>query len=215
MQPRVDLYGVVHKALRSRLFDLAVELDRCDFGRPADVQIALTAYQRTIGFLREHNRHEDQFVEPALGELAPEIQQTVASHHAAAEAVLAELDGMVEAIGQDPGAGHRLVARYRQFLVMYLAHMNQEETTVNAALWARFSDPELAEIRGRLQASIPPARFGEWLEIILPAINLDERAGMLGGIKANAPPPAFAMAIEIAARVLGSSGVEAVRARIG
>jgi hypothetical protein len=214
--PRVDLYGAVHKALRSRLFDLAVELDRCAFGRPAEVAITLAAYRRTVGFLREHHHHEDQFIDVAIRELAPDILQTVTSHHAASDTVLGELDGLATAVeGADPEAGSRLAARYRQFLVMYLAHMNYEETTVNAALWSKYSDPELAAIRGRLQASIPPARFGEWLEIMLPAINLDERAGMLGGMKANAPPPAFAMALEIASRVLGSAGIEAVRSRIG
>jgi hypothetical protein len=69
-------------------------------------------------------------------------------------------------------------------------------------------------LRGRLQGSIPPARFGEWLEILLPALNHDERTGVLKGIKAAAPPPAFAAATAIASRVLGPAAWSAVREQL-
>src|SRR2546423_126719 len=52
---RVDLYGTVHKALRTRLFDTSVELARVDFGAPAEVGVALAAYRRTTGLLRQHH----------------------------------------------------------------------------------------------------------------------------------------------------------------
>src|SRR5438045_1180657 len=159
---RVDLYGSVHKALRSRLFDLAVELDRCDFTRPPEVAIALAAFRRTVGFITEHHHHEDEFVEPALRQLAPELHLAVASHHASSEAALGALCDLETAAERAlqadiRAAGARLSADYQRFLVDYLRHMNYEETEVNAALWRAFSDAELAAIRGRLQASIPPA----------------------------------------------------------
>jgi hypothetical protein len=70
-------------------------------------------------------------------------------------------------------------------------------------------------MRGRLQASIPPPRFGEWMEIMLPAMNIDERTGMLAGMKANAPPPVFDAVSAVAARVLGTAAWDALRARLG
>jgi len=83
------------------------------------------------------------------------------------------------------------------------------------ALWEHYSDQELGLVRGQVQGSIPPARFGEWMEIMLPAMNLDERVGMLGGMKANAPPPVFAAVSAIAARVLGTTNWDALRAQLG
>jgi hypothetical protein len=215
---RVDMYGSVHKALRARLFDLGVELDRCDFGTPLDVAVALGVYRRTMGFIREHHGHEDRFIEPALTKCDEAIRDAVGRAHALSDVALDELDAVAAAIESDienrPTKWRQLCSRYRAFLIEYLAHMEHEETTVHAALWAQYSDAELMELRGRLQGSIPPARFGEWLEIMLPALNLDERTAMLRGIKQAAPAPAFAAATAIASRVLGTSGWNAVREQI-
>jgi hypothetical protein len=115
--------------------------------------------------------------------------------------------------GERAAAGRSLVALYEGFLAAYLAHMRHEETVMHEAFWASCTDDEIHALRGRIQGSMPPARFGEWLEIIFPAINLDERAGMLGGMKMSAPEPAFRAAAAIAERVLGRSAWAAVRAR--
>jgi hypothetical protein len=45
---RHDLYGAIHKALRTRLFDLCVELDRSDFANPAEVRIDLVSCPRGL-----------------------------------------------------------------------------------------------------------------------------------------------------------------------
>jgi hypothetical protein len=214
--PRVDLYVTVHKGIRARLFDLCVELARCDFSQRAELDIALTAYRRTVAFLHEHHQHEDEHVSPAMAALSPEILATVQKQHGTADAALAELDVLAAACaGADPrAAGGALLARYQQFLVDYLEHMQHEETVVLPAMWARYSDAELGAIRGRIQASIPPQRFAEWMEILLPAMNVDERAGMLGGMKAHAPAPVFEAVSSVAARVLGGASWEALRARL-
>jgi hypothetical protein len=214
--PRVDLYTTVHKGLRTRLFDLCVELARCDFANRSEVGVALAAFRRTVGFLHEHHAHEDNHIEPAVAAASAEIAATVGRQHAAVVASIEELERLAAgAEGPDArAAGAALHARYQKFLVEYLEHMQVEETVVMPALWARYSDPELGALRGRLQGSIPPARFVEWMEIILPAMNLDERAGMLGEMKAHAPPPVFDAVSGVAGRVLGTAGWDALRARL-
>ena len=212
---RVDLYGTVHKALRSRLFDTSVELSRADFVDPSELRVAVSAYRRTFDFLREHHRHEHTFLEPALASQAPAVVRLTHEQHEAIEAKMARLDACVSELesSSSPEVGRRLVALYEDFLADYLAHMRHEETAMLDAFWAHFTDEELMALRGRVQGSIPPPRFGEWLEIMLPAMNLDERAAMLGGMKKAAPPPAFASAVEIATRVLGQSGWSAIKTR--
>lgn len=215
--PRIDLYGTVHKGLRARLFDLCVELARCDFTNRSERAIALEAYRRAAGFLREHHEHEERFIDPLIRTLAPEILATVTQQHVLADAALAELDVLSAAIeGANASAqGSAMLARYLSFLVDYLQHMQQEETVVLPALWQRYPDSELAMVRGQLQASIPPPRFGEWMEIMLPAMNTDERVGMLGGMKAHAPPHVFDAVAAVAARVLGTASWDALQARLG
>jgi hypothetical protein len=215
---RVDLYGPVHKALRSTLFDLSVELARCDFSDAPARRIALETYRRTFGFLREHHQHEDSILLPLLAARAPDACATNRAEHEAMDKTLAELDAAVGEIerakdADRAAAGRRLVALYDGFLADYLAHMRHEETVLQAAFWATCTDEELGALRGRIQGSIAPARFGEWLEIMLPAMNVDERSGMLRGMKLGAPEPAFRAAAEIASRVLGPSAWAVVRER--
>jgi hypothetical protein len=219
MQLRVDLYGTVHKALRARLFDLGTELDRCDFANTLEVAVALSAYRRAMGFVHEHHQHEEHFIEPALRTCGADIAGAITTQHSGAQASLAELDDIAATIERSPearrGAGAQLCARYRAFLADYLDHMDYEETAVNRAMWATFTDQELIDLRGRLQASIPLPRFIEWLEILLPAINVEERTAMLRGIKTSAPEPAFLAVTALASRVLGPTAWDAVRERLG
>ena len=215
---RPELYAMVHKALRTRLFDLNVELARCDFADADQLKIARSTYQRTVGFLREHHEHEEKIAEPVFQERCPSLVEANRTQHEEIEAKLARLDGLIAELDAPQAAmraeiGKRLVRGYDDFLAAYLAHMQHEETVIQKVLWEHFSDEELVGVQGRIQGSIPPARFAEWLEIILPAVNLDERATMLVSIKAKAPEPAFKMACEIAARVLGQTAFAAVRAR--
>ncbi len=211
---RAELFGMIHKALRSRLFDLSIELARCDFTDAAQARTARNAYERTVGFLREHHEHEESFVEPFLEKRAPSIVSANRAQHEAIDAKLARLDALIaEAKGAE--SAKRLVSAYDEFLAEYLVHMRHEEGTVQAALWEHFTDEEILGVQGRIQGSIPPPRFAEWLEIMLPALNLDERAMMLGGIRRKAPEPAFRMASEIAVRVLGQNAFAAVSRRIG
>ena len=217
MQPRADLYGSIHKAIRARLFDLCVELARCNFANRGDANIALETYRRTVGFLREHHEHEDRFIEPILAPIGKDLVTTLAAQHATADAALGELDVLAAALEQpgDPrAAGAALLARYQRFLIDYLQHMAHEEHVAMPALLERYSDAELNAVRGRVQASIPLPRFQEWLAIMLPALNFDERLGMLAGMKAAAPPPVFEAASNVAARVLGTTQWDALRAQL-
>jgi hypothetical protein len=212
---RVRPYETIHKALRARLFDLGVELGRADFANPSDRRLAIDAWRQAAAWLREHHGHEEQFMEPMLRPHARDVVAANEAQHAAVDRAMVELDQIAGELEQVADRGHALAQRYQAFLVEYLGHMRHEETAMTAALHAQFSDQELIELSVRVQASIPPARFCALLGLILPAINLDERAAMLGGIARHAPAPAFAAIAEVAARVLGTSGWQAVRARAG
>jgi hypothetical protein len=217
---RFQPYGFIHKGLRTRLFDVCVELGRADFTNPSELRLAIDAWRQTVAFLREHHALEENHAEPMLRPVAPEVVAANDVQHAQSDRSMAELDRLADAVeGAAPEAraelGLKLVERYHAFLIEYLQHMRHEETAMTAAFWAHFDDQQLHGLSAQIRASIPPPRFAELLGILLPAMNLDERAMMLGGIHRNAPAPAFAMIAGVAARVLGSSGWQAVRARAG
>jgi hypothetical protein len=87
--------------------------------------------------------------------------------------------------------GPELCRTYNVLVGQHLAHMNDEETLVNAALWQAYSDDELRALTGQIQGSIAPSRFAQWLNIMLPALNLQEQVGMMMGLRAAAPPEVF------------------------
>jgi hypothetical protein len=205
---RVDVYSTVHKALRAKLYDLGLELGRCDLASPAEARIALEAYRRTMGFLREHHHNEEAFVDPLIAGAAPELVAENARQH---EVILAELAGL-DALAERR-EGKALATAYNRFLARYLAHMDHEETELQEVIWDTLSDEEIGALHGRIQGSLPPGRFLEWVEIMVPAASLDERARLLGGVKRHAPPQAYEAVAAVAERVLGGAAWQAVRAR--
>jgi hypothetical protein len=69
--------------------------------------------------------------------------------------------------------------------------MHVEETAHNAVLWSRYTDAELHDIHDALVASIPPDEMMFTARWLIPFMNPLERAGVLGDMRLNAPPPAF------------------------
>jgi hypothetical protein len=69
-------------------------------------------------------------------------------------------------------------------------------TAHNAVLWSRYTDAELLALHDALVASIPPQEMMSVIRWMVPYMNAAERAGMLLGMKANAPAPAFQAALE-------------------
>lgn len=64
-------------------------------------------------------------------------------------------------------------------------------------------------------ASQKPEEQTYSLEIMLPAINLYERADMINGGRANAPPEMFQALLKIAERVLDPYDWTALKPKIG
>ena len=63
--------------------------------------------------------------------------------------------------------------------------MHVEETAHNALLWQHYGDAELAELHGRLMASVGPADKELAARWMLPASTPAERAAMIAGMKAE------------------------------
>ena len=66
----------------------------------------------------------------------------------------------------------------------------------------RLTDPELMGITNQLCGSIPPSRMGDYLKLMIPTMNIQERTAMFSGMKAFAPSEAFEGACQLAQSVL-------------
>ena len=103
---------------------------------------------------------------------------------------------------------------FNTFIGSYLAHLDQEETVLEKALLDHFTDQELMVMEQEIMGSVPPQRMGEWLPMICANLNADELTGMLGGMKASAPPQVVEGLLKLAEQAMPAGTWRKVLARI-
>ena len=207
MLARLDMYTGIHQGLRANMYETGLLLSRTNFADEAERGAAIAAVTTSLGFLDEHVIHEDTFLAPVFKDISPALGDTIGDQHGGHERESAEIKATAARLregGGDPLAeGAKLCAQYNHLIADHMAHMSLEETKGNAALWAHRTDDQLREVHAGIQGSMPPERFAEYLKIMVPNMNYQELTGMLGGIKATAPPPVFEMVSGLARECLG------------
>lgn len=214
---RVDLYGAIHKGLRALMFETVGTVARTDFGRDEETGQALAAVERLLLFLEEHAGHEDDVVMPELQRLCPETYATLAHDHARTDGLAGEVGQVCARIRgargeQRVAMGRRLHGRLCALVAEHLRHMEREETDASRVLWAHLSDRQLKALEERIVADIPPARLADVLSLMLPAMSLPERAGLVADLRSKVPPQALDALLAPARAVLGRDGWERTEA---
>lgn len=195
--PRLDLYAPIHKALRSFMTDTLSRIGRIDVFDSADMAAALAQLDALLRACANHLQHENEFVHGAIEARLPGASAGIAGEHvqhlAAIDALRADARRLADAgdAARRPALALRLYRHLALFVAENFEHMHVEETQHNEVLWAHYSDAELAELHGRLMASLPPQEVLEVARWMVPALSPAERAGMLNGARADMPPHAF------------------------
>ena len=102
-----------------------------------------------------------------------------------------------------------------EFVGAYLSHMHLEETQVSVLLQSAYSDAELLEIQQQLRSSVTPQRMADYLSIIIPALNIDERSEMLAEMQRFAPVEVFQGVCQLSATLLSANDWAALQSRLG
>jgi hypothetical protein len=215
-----DFFREVHKGLRTVLFDLTAAAGRADYTDPAERDAVIDRVHAAIELLHSHHHHEDQFIQPLLERHAPRIAAIVAEGHEEVSADLIDIELTADKL---VGAGGRAViadglALYHtlaMFTARYLAHMSLEEGDVMGSLRNVMSTAELFTTDMELRAAVPPPMMLKFAAVMLPAMNVDERTAMLGGIRAGAPAEAFEAVRAVAESTLSLGDYVTVAARLG
>lgn len=216
----IDLYRDIHKGIRTELFAVTTEAGRVD---PADDagRVALTAQVRdVVEVLELHAHHEDSNIQPTLEVELPVLAERIAAEHEAIDGRLAQLVDLADeaADGSQPGRReqlHRLYLELATFTGEYLAHQDVEERVVMPALEAAIGVEATGAINHAIVSSIPPDEMARSLAFMLPAMNLDDRAELLGGMQAGAPAEVFAGVWSLAGSVLETADFAALGRRLG
>lgn len=200
VRARLDLYAAIHKALRLAMTDTLVRVGSLDAGD--DAMRAETIHQvRTLcAMCRSHVAKENGHVHPAIEACRPGGSARIAGEH---EEHLVAIDAIEAGAGAfeaepTPAQAHRLYRQLASFVAENFEHMDVEESLHNALLWAAYTDAELLEIHEHILASLTPQEMGQVLHWMLPALSPAERSGLLGDLRAKAPPQAFEDTLQLA-----------------
>jgi hypothetical protein len=216
-----DLYKDIHKGIRAELFAVTGAAGRTDPG-DAVARADIASYVRNVVWLLEtHAEHEDAAVQPAVELHLPAVAERIAADHAAFDlrtrdlVALADDAAAATAAGEQRRLGHLLYLELAGFTGDYLAHQDVEERVLMPALEDAIGVEAVAGIHVAIVSSIPPEDMGRSLAVMLPAMNLDDRAALLGGMQAGAPPEVFQGVWGLAGSVLDPCDLAALATRLG
>jgi hypothetical protein len=214
-----DLYRDIHKAIRVELFAVTTEAGRLDPTQGLARAALATHVDDVVALLVAHAEHEDEAIQPALESHLPELAERVEVDHLTLEAHMGDLQAMAAEAAAlaviDPRAKvHRLYRALASFTSDYLAHQDIEERVIMPALDAAVGVEAVLGIHHAILAGIPPEEMGRTLALMIPAMNIDDRAELLGGMRAGAPAEVFQGVWGLAGSVLDPTDFAALAGRL-
>jgi len=218
--PQIDLYRDVHKGVRLELFGVTLAGGQLDCSDRSATAAFADRVGRMYVMLEQHAAHEDDWIQPFIEQHLPAAASRIASDHAAFDVRVAdikEMSGALAQAGGDPARsiGHEVYLELASFVSAYLSHQDLEERIVMPTLAAVMTPLEVLELHESIIGSIPPAEMSEFLTIMIPGMNVDDRTELLGGLRAGAPAEVFAGVWGLTNAILAPADVAAVAARLG
>jgi hypothetical protein len=199
--PRIDLYGPVHRGLRSALTTVLARIGATDVSDCTRLATMLDDLEGVLYLCASHLAHENAGIHTAVDRRQPGFIARFDEEHRDHEHAIAELRALALALGvkaSDRDAIHRtLYLRFSQFVAENLAHMVREETEIGPLLEALYSQQELEQIHGALLASIGPDEMLAFMRVMIPANPQPVRIGMLRGAQASMPREAFIATVHL------------------
>ncbi|MCI0847384.1 MAG: hemerythrin domain-containing protein [Chloroflexi bacterium] len=217
---RYATYRPIHKAIRHVLFDTSRKVGLADFGDDADVSETLEAVDQMISMLHDHRENEDKYVHPQAEARIPGITNKFVDDHKEDIRLSDEVQGIAGQVRGASGAeraalGVKLHERLNDYIGIYLGHLYREETTMQQALWDRFTDEELLAIDMEIVANVPPPMMAVYLPVMCSTYSAAEITPILAGIKANAPAEFAQFAMKTAEDNLPPRSWAKVKASLG
>ncbi len=216
----VDLYRDIHKGIRAELFAITMAAGSIDPASHVDRAGLADHIVSVAGVLESHAHHEDAVIDPVLAVHLPDLAEDIAVDHERLEARFGRIVDLACSAVDGPVTADRhlmqlLYLDLATFTSAYLTHQDLEERAVMAELERLIGVEEVLALHGAIVGSIPPDEMARSLAFMLPAMNVDDRVEMLGGMRMAAPPEAFDAVASLARSVLEPADYAALAARLG
>ena len=215
-----DVYRDIHKGIRTELFAVTSDVGSVD---PSDNDALVLTAERFHGLVKlllSHAEHEEEFLQGLIEVHAPQLAEVVVRDHRWLDCQMAQLEVLADRAADGAGADqrrvvHKLYLGLASFTADYLGHQAFEELEISPELSISMGPDELAAVNAAIVASIPPDEVAVALRLMLPAMNVDDRVEMLGGMQAAAPPEVFEGVLGLAGQVLDERAYGVTAARLG
>lgn len=211
-QPRFDVYGAVHKGIRSLMTELMFELGKTNVNNASELTTLGEKLRYLWDILKVHAQGEEEFIFPHLKKEDKAFHMKLKRAHEKFEEDAGNFrEDFKELLGIDVGdAGiqekiTKFTKRYNTFVSEYFSHMQDEELQANPILWKLLDDKGLMEILSNM-SQIPTAELREYLlPYLMRATNPAERVGVLMGMKMSMSESVFNRTLDIVKESLEES----------
>lgn len=204
----LDLYKDIHKGIRAELFGLTLQAGSLDPEDRTARQTMADRVREVAAVLESHAHHEDAVIDPALRVHLPELAERVSLDHEVLEARFARVVDLAGLAAVAPAADRRRLSHLlhldlASFTGAYLEHQDLEERVLMPALEEAVGVPAVVGMHEAIVGSIPPDEMARSLAFMLPAMNADDQAELIGGMRMGAPPEVVEGVLALAQGVLG------------
>ncbi|APS00291.1 hemerythrin domain-containing protein [Pajaroellobacter abortibovis] len=190
---RIDLYTMLHKGIRNRLFQFTAFVGSIDFSNRTVVRTIQPKFHLLIQFLENHEANEDTYIHPLLihQHLIELLQSTDQEHRRHQKMLLkveSELNYLLSAAMDGETRKRHGLLFYRNlnlWISDYLKHLNREEDKVMSALWDLYDEQQLLQVMGNILQAIPVQHLLDEVATMLPAITPHERQSFFREMKCN------------------------------
>jgi iron-sulfur cluster repair protein YtfE (RIC family) len=215
----LDLYRDIHKGIRCELFSAVERAGSVDPHQREDVLALVDHVRATRTLLESHAHHEDEAIQPVLDIELPQLAERIERDHLALDRTIGRLADMASSIRVDgPDVRrdvHLLYLDLGRFVSEYLVHIDIEERVLMPALDRAIGFDATLAVHAAILGAIAPEDMAKSLALMLPAMNVEDRCELLGGMQADAPPEVFDGVIGLAASVLRPDDFRVLRGRLG
>jgi hypothetical protein len=169
---RTDLYGLVHKAQRHRLFAFGTELGTADLDDPASCARLASAVREIASMLADHAENERRYIHPLFTRIGGSAD-AIEREHRELEARLDEWEKIVE-----QGRWTEFYRATMRIIGEYLLHIDAEERAQAEVLWPNYADAELGAVMARFKAERDPVAARADMALLMPVLSAAQRAAM-------------------------------------
>ncbi len=205
---RYNVFNLIHKGLRTMLFETAQAIQRTDFTDAEEATATLARVERVLFFFDGHAQHEDKFILPVIKQHNPQLFDIFEAEHQADHRMGNDLRAIMSLYQptmqpeRKRQVGEQVLHAFNAFVAFNLGHMSQEEEVLNQVLWEYHTDEQIQRLEHRIVSSISPDLLAEESRWMMRGINKAEATAWLAGARDTAPDPVFGFLKQLAIQEL-------------